>query len=335
MYQTFLPQLKPIQRAPSPDTSDSGMSDSTDATILIPASEPPSKDDDPGPFTSFSRKKENPIPPLHDFLSPIPAPVNAFVHNHEATPSEKTASTIREMQRRFVRGTPDHGGDNCTALDRRTVLDIYAEAIDTLNSAPGKHVLIAAECTRKVRVVLSIIASDPDDTVFLTAGQLLSPLEPQYANPRIDRGDDQYGYRAQWRLHAWRKEGWPQRYPEKAIDREAKTKGEGLVGKGKMNDLTIMEKVLTTNEMWEDGDKTLESMNEDAAEDNETRSELAVKDSRTGRARTMFSGPHIPPIVNDDGYLVDADDSNLIDEEDNNTLDAEESDLEGVDDDWS
>ncbi|KAF1919881.1 hypothetical protein BDU57DRAFT_570017 [Ampelomyces quisqualis] len=310
MCRTLLNHLKPIQRAPSPETSDGDTSDSTDATISISASKPPS-DYEPD---AFSARKGNPTPPFDYFLSPKSSPVDNLIHKYEATSSEKTAFTIRETRLRFARGTPDHGGDHCTALDRRTVLDIYAQALGQLSSAPEKHIQIAAECTRKVRVVLSLITADPDDIVFLTAGQLLSPLEPQYANPRIERGDDQYGYRAQWRLHAWRREGWPGKYPGKAIEREMKTKGEGLVGKGKVSDAALKQKFLTRNGMWEDGDRFLESMDRNPT--HEKGKEVAGEGSRTGKGRTRFSGPYNPRNADEAGDLKDAEDSGLEDTDD-------------------
>lgn len=333
MYRKFLPQFKSFHRYPSPDLSDSDS---------IPAFKP--VEEEPDTMSSFSREKGKPIPPFNDFLSPDPIPVTAFVQKHEPTPAEETASNLRETQRLFAKGTPDHGGDHCTALDRLTVLEIYAQALDKLSSAPEEHVQIAVECARKVRIVLSTIDADPDDTVFSTLGQLLSPLEPLYANPRIDRGDDQYGYRAQWRLHAWRKEGWPKTYPLKAVEREARITGEGLVGKGKMSDKTIKKRMLSTNEMWEDGDKALETASSDPTE---KTPKANGEGSRTERARTMMVGPY-RPNADDDGELLgaedrDMDDIHMEDAEDDLSKDAEDDDLtdtdlgdlDGEDDDWS
>lgn len=77
--------------------------------------------------------------------------------------------------------------------------------------------------------------------MFSSAGQVLAPLEPQYANPRIE--DDAHGYRMQWRLDAWRREGWPGRYPREAVQRERRG-GERLVGEGGLGVLEMRRRFL-------------------------------------------------------------------------------------------
>jgi hypothetical protein len=177
-------------------------------------------------------------PRFSKFFSEEPLPSNSFVHDHEFTPAVATSTSLRETRHRFSKKPSEPTKDDeervFFALDRRAVLNVYDEAILRLGTQPEKHIQIAAECTRKVRVILGIINADPTDPVFTTTGQLLAPLEPQYANPRIGFADDQEGHRAQWRLERWKKEGWPDEYPAKAVRREEKEKGERLVGIGRV-----------------------------------------------------------------------------------------------------
>jgi hypothetical protein len=188
-------------------------------------------------------------PRFSKFLSEESLPPRLFVHDHEITPAEATSNTLRETRHRFFKNPPEtHDERKYVALDRRYVLDVYDQAISKLGIIPSKHVQIAAECTRKVRVILGIITADPSDPVFTTSGQLLAPLEPQYANPRIGFREDEEGHRAQWRMEQWKKEGWPDEYPAEAIRREDKVKAERLIGPGRMS-----EKVLRKRSQQEDG----------------------------------------------------------------------------------
>jgi hypothetical protein len=175
-------------------------------------------------------------PRFSKFLSDAPLPANQFVHSHEVLPAEATANSLRETRHRFAQKVPSGDDEQKhAALDRQNVLAVYTQALAQLHSIPNKHIQIAAECTRKVRVILGIVSADPPDPVFTTNGQLLAPLEPQYANPRLEARDDPECYRAQWRLNRWRKEGWPHRYPTEAVRREEMVKGEKLVGRGRMS----------------------------------------------------------------------------------------------------
>ncbi|KAH7395359.1 hypothetical protein DE146DRAFT_598640, partial [Phaeosphaeria sp. MPI-PUGE-AT-0046c] len=187
-----------------------------------------------------------------------------FVHNHIPTPPENAAIRLRDMQKRFLEGTTawtrnDDGNMSIEVvgldrLDRRTVIDIYDQALAALSRAPSKYDQIVAECTSKTRVVLGIITAEPEDPIFMMPGQLLKPLDPQYAKLRIERGDDEYGYRAQYRLTAWRKDGWPEMYPVNAIRKETEEKNEKLVGKNCITDRYILTKMLGDTKRWDDGD---------------------------------------------------------------------------------
>jgi hypothetical protein len=181
------------------------------------------------------------------------------------------------MRRLFAQGTHEDGKGDCAPLDRRAVLDIYAQALEKLGTLQAKHEQIAAECTRKVGVVLGMINPKPCDPVFTTSGQLLKPLQPQYAHPRIWTKEDDYGYRAQWRLETWRREGWPEKYPDQAVSREASGKAERLVGRGSLRNAEMRRRVVDDQSLWEDGGRQLES----------SGNRLAEEVSATRRRKTM------------------------------------------------
>jgi hypothetical protein len=234
------------------------------------------------PATSPLEPEQDHTPRFSKFFSAAEDTMSAqsFIHNHVPTPAEETALTISHTRRRFAQGVPDDGKDDCAPLDRRAVLDIYAQALAKISEFPNKHTQIAAECTRKVRVVLALIDPKPCDPVFTTAGQLLKPLEPQYARPRILAVDDQYGYRAQWRLDAWRREGWPDRYPGQAVSREQSEKAEKLVGRNCLRNQEIRRRMVDDEEMWENGELLLEMAGKKVVE---------VKEGRASRSQTAKS----------------------------------------------
>lgn len=132
--------------------------------------------------------------------------------------SGQTARQLREARDRFAKKIPVEGNKLCYSADRSAVLDVYRQALASIDAQ--NHTLILSEATLKVKVILGIRKAAPHDVVFTTGGVLLKPLEPQYAEPRIQSRDDTNGYRATWRLIAWRKEGWPTDYPKAAVDRE-------------------------------------------------------------------------------------------------------------------
>ncbi|KAL5116497.1 hypothetical protein ACEQ8H_005618 [Pleosporales sp. CAS-2024a] len=177
-----------------------------------------------------------------------------FVQEHENTSAKQTAIKLRNYQQRFARSVPRGGDDECAALDRQAVLAIYTDALSRLSATPQKHMQILAECKRKVRVVLGILSADPHDTVFMTAGQMLTPLEPQYANPRLAAHVDTRGYLAHARLTAWRKDGWPDKYPAGAVKREEK-RGQRLVddkGTQSIKDSKLLAKMMH-GDWWDHG----------------------------------------------------------------------------------
>jgi hypothetical protein len=228
-------------------------------------------------------------PRFSKFLAESTTTRTPFVHNHDIVPAEETATRLRETQRRFSQGVPLGGDENCAGIDRQLVLGIYNEALSILSKLPDKHTQIAAECARKTRVILGIISADPDDTVFTLAGQLLKPLEPQYANPRLDTVVDEFGALAQWRLNAWRKDGWPEQYPAGAVKKETQ-RGQSLVdreGNQSMKDGRMLEAVYNDEEMW--NENGLGSREENVEGNRKSKMTAEVKGKR-GEAITGIKG---------------------------------------------
>lgn len=182
------------------------------------------------------------------------------------TTVENAANQLRNLQKRLLKANIDefwHEEEEkmkvigLQRVDRRIAVDIYDQALAALSKAPSKHEQIVAECKRKTRVVLGETAVEPQNEVFHPDGQLLQPLEPQYAEPRIKFTADEYGYRAQWRLDAWRRDGWPRVYPMNAIEKEAEEPDEKLVGRGAISDDRLMIK-MREDASWEEGDRRTE-----------------------------------------------------------------------------
>jgi hypothetical protein len=242
------------------------------------------------PPTTPPQPEEEHTPHFSSFLAAA-SPPNRFIHNHKSNLAEATSLKIRETRRLFAQGTPEDGKADCAPLDRRAVLDIYAQALEKLGTLPHKHEQIAAECARKVGVVLGMINPKPCDPVFTTSGQLLKPLQPQYAHPRIWTKEDEYGYRAQWRLEAWRREGWPEKYPGQAVSCEASGKAERLVGRGSLRNAEMRRRVVDDHSLWEDGGRQLESSGKGLAEEvratrrRKTMNEMAEKLTEPQRER--------------------------------------------------
>jgi hypothetical protein len=156
-----------------------------------------------------------------------------FVHNHEATQAEHTVLDLLLIRARLSKGIPNEGNADVDVLARPAVINIYDEALSLLGSGRAEaYQQMASEVSHKAKILLEILDADPDDPAFSTVGQLLQPLEPQYAVPRLLPKNDGHCRRAQWRSNSWRKEGWPAVYSREAIRHEAEkeklvaTKGE-------------------------------------------------------------------------------------------------------------
>jgi hypothetical protein len=135
------------------------------------------------------------------------------------SPVRTTELRLRESRIRFIKQVPqDPFSTLCCPADYAAVIGIYSEALRKITSEIHERIL--SETNLKVKVVLGINQVDSYDVVFTKAGMLLEPLEPQYAEPRIEWSDDPYRHHAMWRLRNWRKEGWPDVYPRNAIEEE-------------------------------------------------------------------------------------------------------------------
>ncbi|KAF2029652.1 hypothetical protein EK21DRAFT_112693 [Setomelanomma holmii] len=177
---------------------------------------------------------------LSNFLSdelpppPDPSPLRPdYVYSHQPirphlnlTRAERTFVSLISQRDRFAAKIPTEGsiqpGCKCDRTTRAAVLAVYGNAFDALEKDHPRphHAQIAIEATRKIKVVLGLVKAEPDDLVFLSKGQYLAPLEPHFANPRIDWEGDEYAWDMQTRLDAWREDGWPSRVPVNAIEAE-------------------------------------------------------------------------------------------------------------------
>lgn len=137
------------------------------------------------------------------------------------------------------------GNQHCSGPDRRAVLSLYREALAKLEHVSEVTARrIHLETVVKLSTILDLRVAQPDDDVFYIKGALLSPLEPQYAAPRLefyDRGDGEGDDGSFWagygRLWEWRKEGWPRVVPWKAIERERRAREErGRDGRGMLRE---------------------------------------------------------------------------------------------------
>lgn len=135
---------------------------------------------------------------------------------------------IENLRARFVTGNPKGFHPRCSNIDRSAVIAVYNEALIRLeHKANIDAIKIHLEVKTKVSTILDLRRAAPDDAVFYAKGAFLSPLEPQYAQPRLDYydrgsgvGDDSFYWTGYKRLREWRKEGWPKVYPEMAVERE-------------------------------------------------------------------------------------------------------------------
>ncbi|RMZ70759.1 hypothetical protein GMOD_00000894 [Pyrenophora seminiperda CCB06] len=133
------------------------------------------------------------------------------------TPFAITKSLMTEECTRFQRGTPiDFDSDICCPPDRFAVINLYNTALSRIS--PDNHLDIYTEAKSKIKIILGMKTARYTNAAF-TEG-LLPPLEPMYAEPRIEYSEDPYRRHAHWRLNAWRKEKWPLRLPKKAIKME-------------------------------------------------------------------------------------------------------------------
>lgn len=136
---------------------------------------------------------------------------------------EQTLAKLRKERLRFTKTIPnDLSSKICCPRDRGAVLDIYTEVLSKINAENHKQLYV--EANTKIKVILGILKVGPRDEVFTR--MLLEPIEPLYARPRIEFRKDKYGHRAATRIQEWRKDGWPDRFPAKAIREEKARRGK-------------------------------------------------------------------------------------------------------------
>lgn len=350
MYRSLLPT--------PPITVDRTSSrNSTEETERIESS-PPSALQSDSSMSQLNTSVKKPLkmnmgytPRFSNFLEDDTTTHTPFVHKHDIAPAEETATRICENRRCFSGGVPLGGDENCAGIDRQLVLGIYTEALSKLSELPEKHIQIAAECARKTRVILGIVPADPDDTVFTRAGQLLTLVEPQYANPRLDSAVDQFGMLAHWRLNAWRDDGWPEQYPAEAVKKETQ-RGQRLVdhmGNQSMTDGKMLEAVYDNEEMWNENSSRFSKENverkrksEMTAETKGKRGEATAESNGKSREATSASSSsgrrgrssHVILDSEDEedcGMESDDEDNTAMepDDEDNRTMESDD------DDDWT
>ncbi|KAF3039577.1 hypothetical protein E8E12_008712 [Didymella heteroderae] len=147
---------------------------------------------------------------------------------------QRIADEIENLRARFIKQNPKAFNATCSNIDRSVVIAVYNEALSKLEHAANIDAIkIHLEVKTKVSTILDLRRAAPDDAVFYTQGAFLSPLEPHYAQPRLDYfnrgisdGDDSYYWTGIRRLREWRKGGWPKVYPEKAVRREMREREE-------------------------------------------------------------------------------------------------------------
>ena len=84
----------------------------------------------------------------------------------------------------------------------------------------------------------------------------MRPLQPQYAQPRLDyydrgKGSDGYGRAAWMRLREWRRDGWPKKALNEAVERDERESDKRVrQGKTVNEDLEGMERVVAGEGEW-------------------------------------------------------------------------------------
>jgi hypothetical protein len=150
--------------------------------------------------------------------------VPTMTNHKRRSDTELAATRLREKRLRFIKKIPINPDSKiCCPRDRRAVLEVYNEAIEKMGDT--NHLEIITEADYKIRVILGITKADTSAAAFKNKQQMLSPIDPAYAEPRIQHSKDPFGYHASWRLQEWRKDGWPEVYPDRAIEKEKTLRG--------------------------------------------------------------------------------------------------------------
>lgn len=155
---------------------------------------------------------------FHGTIVPVSAKTPSQIPatlEHGNSQAFQARKDLEDARNSFASTIPREGNHICHNADRSAVLRIYQQALENLKAS--NHAQVQLEASLKIKTVLGLRAAEPDDVVFAGKGMMLPPLEPQYAEPRIDFADDRYGYMAAKRLNRWRRDGWPDVFPQEAV----------------------------------------------------------------------------------------------------------------------
>ncbi|CAN9315080.1 unnamed protein product [Alternaria alternata] len=162
---------------------------------------------------------------MSEFLHSGPLDIPASTPSDVGGGAPRLSSRLSDSRLRFIKKVPiDPRSDLCSPRDRRAALAVYDEAIENIKNGKGHHIDVETEAEAKIETILGIRSAAPSHLVFQK--NLLLPIDPTYAEPRIEASDDTLGYHASWRLHEWRQDGWPALIPGRAIEKEKTMKGD-------------------------------------------------------------------------------------------------------------
>ncbi|KAH6861967.1 hypothetical protein AA0118_g11173 [Alternaria tenuissima] len=162
---------------------------------------------------------------MSEFLHSGPLDIPASTPSDVGGGAPRLSSRLNDSRLRFIKKVPiDPRSDLCSPRDRRAALAVYDEAIENIKNGKGHHIDVETEAEAKIETILGIRSAAPSHLVFQK--NLLLPIDPTYAEPRIEASDDTLGYHASWRLHEWRQDGWPALIPGRAIEKEKTMEGD-------------------------------------------------------------------------------------------------------------
>ena len=241
--------MPPTRRSTSSQSMRRSRFPSTSSTASIPYADP-----DPGP--------EHPIKLDHSKEAGLT--LSSFVGDPPPVPTEGdqphwqvVASQLLAARNSFAARNPAVDNPRCSAPDRSAVLDVYNQALRRVEHMSNLDASrLNKEVTNKVKTILDLRHAEAGDPVFYADSMFLAPLEPKYAQPRLDyydrgEGSDGYGRAAWMRLTEWRRDGWPHFSPTRAVEREGEERERRKrQGKTVDEDLEGLERVVAGKGNW-------------------------------------------------------------------------------------
>lgn len=249
--------MPPTRRSTSSQSTRRPRSPSTSSTASIPFADP---DPDPGPDhpLDLDHPKEAGLT-LSSFVgNPPPAPTPRATGTGGDEPHWRLlAAHLLAARNSFAALNPAVDNPRCSAPDRFAVLDVYNQALARVEHMSDLDASrLDKEVANKVETILDLRDAKAGDPVFNPNGGFLRPLQPQYAKPRLDycdrgKGSDGYGRAAWMRLREWRRDEWPKKALNEAVerDREERERRERQ-GKTGNEDLEGMERVVAWEGEW-------------------------------------------------------------------------------------